>query len=67
MNNRPLNGSPVDASWTLCVLRRYVDAAPDAERELPRTAGELPAIALFGFLALGAAVGARALRRRMVV
>ena len=43
------------------------DTAADTERELPRTAGELPTIALFGFLALGAAAGARALRRRMVV
>jgi hypothetical protein len=43
------------------------DAAADTARELPRTAGELPLVAVFGFLALGAAAGARALRRRMIV
>jgi hypothetical protein len=43
------------------------DAAADTERELPRTAGELPTIALLGFLALGAAAGARALRRCVVI
>jgi hypothetical protein len=42
-------------------------AAADAHRELPHTAGELPLVALLGFLALGAAVGTRALRRRMIV
>jgi hypothetical protein len=43
------------------------DAAANAERELPRTAGALPMIALFGFAALGVAAGTRALRRRMMV
>jgi hypothetical protein len=43
-------------------------AAPaDAPRELPSTASELPLVGVLGFLALGAAFGARALRRRMVV
>ena len=42
-------------------------AATDAARELPRTASELPLIGLVGLLALGAAVGARALRRRLIV
>jgi hypothetical protein len=41
-------------------------AADAAATELPRTAGELPMVALVGFLALGAAIGARALRRRAV-
>lgn len=43
-------------------------AAPAAaDSELPKTAGELPMVTLLGFLALGAALGARALRRRMMV
>jgi hypothetical protein len=42
-------------------------AATDAPRELPATASELPLVGVLGFLALGAAFGARALRRRMVV
>jgi hypothetical protein len=43
-------------------------AAPaDSPRELPRTAGELPFVTMLGFLALGAAAGVRALRRRMIV
>ena len=44
------------------------DAASAAgPRELPATASELPLIGVLGVLALGAAFGARALRRRMVV
>jgi hypothetical protein len=42
-------------------------APADSGRELPRTAGELPLVALMGFIALGAAAGARALRRRMML
>jgi hypothetical protein len=37
-------------------------AAPATDSELPRTASELPLIVLMGFLALGAAIGFRALR-----
>ena len=42
-------------------------ATTEAPRELPATASELPLVGVLGFLALGAALGARALRRRMVV
>jgi hypothetical protein len=42
-------------------------AAADNHRELPKTAGELPLVAMLGFLALGAAFGVRSLRRRMMV
>jgi hypothetical protein len=42
-------------------------APADSPRELPRTAGELPLVTVLGFLALGAAAGVRALRRRMIV
>lgn len=38
-----------------------------AERELPRTASELPMVAFLGFLALGAALVVRGLRRRLIV
>jgi hypothetical protein len=41
--------------------------APAAERELPRTAGELPLVVFLGFAALLAAFGARALRRRVMM
>jgi hypothetical protein len=41
--------------------------APARDGELPRTASELPLVGLLGFLALGAAFGARALRRRLIV
>lgn len=40
------------------------DAAGD--RELPRTASRLPLVGLVGFLALGGALGAHLLRRRLV-
>lgn len=43
-------------------------AAPaDSARELPKTASGLPLVALFGCLALAAALGLRAYRRRLVV
>lgn len=42
------------------------DTAASA-RELPRTASELPLIGLLGFMALAAAFGARALRRRVTM
>jgi hypothetical protein len=38
-----------------------------APRELPRTASGMPLVGLVGFLALGAAFGVRALRRRVLV
>jgi hypothetical protein len=38
-----------------------------SERELPRTASDLPLIALLGFLALGGALAVRGLRRRLIV
>jgi hypothetical protein len=43
------------------------DAAPTDGRELPRTASELPFVALTGVLALGAFLGMRAFRRRVLV
>ena len=42
-------------------------AAADNPRELPKTAGELPLVAMLGFLALAAAFGVRALRARMTL
>jgi hypothetical protein len=42
-------------------------AAADAPGELPRTASSLPLAGMLGVLALGAAFGVRALRRRLVV
>jgi hypothetical protein len=42
-------------------------AAADRDRELPKTAGELPLVTMLGVLALGAAFSARALRRRMTL
>jgi hypothetical protein len=41
--------------------------AAAADRELPSTASELPLAVLFGFMALAAAFGARALRRRVTL
>jgi hypothetical protein len=37
------------------------------ERELPRTASDLPVVAFLGFLALGGALAVRGLRRRLIV
>ena len=42
-------------------------AAADAARELPKTASQLPLVGVLGFLALGAAFGVRAYRRRLIV
>lgn len=43
-------------------------AAADAPRgELPKTASQLPLVGVLGFLALGAAFGVRAYRRRLIV
>jgi hypothetical protein len=42
-------------------------ASADAPSELPRTASELPLIGVLGFLALGAGLGVRAYRRRLLV
>jgi hypothetical protein len=44
-----------------------VSGAPARDGELPRTASELPLVGLLGFLALGAAFGARALRRHLTI
>ena len=41
--------------------------AASADRELPKTAGELPLLVVLGFLALGAAFAVRALRGRLTV
>jgi pyruvate/2-oxoglutarate dehydrogenase complex dihydrolipoamide acyltransferase (E2) component len=46
---------------------RSASAPAAPARELPKTAGELPLVTVLGFLALGAAIGVRALRRSMVV
>ena len=46
---------------------RAAEMRSDAARELPRTASKLPLVTLFGFIALGAYFGARALRRGMIV
>jgi hypothetical protein len=46
---------------------RSASIPADSSRELPRTASELPVVALAGFLALGAFAGVRAIRRRTLV
>ena len=68
----PMTGSTAAQSQPTGTSGRDV-ATPDradadaSARELPRTASQLPLVGLVGFLALGAAVGARALRRRLIV
>jgi LPXTG-motif cell wall-anchored protein len=43
------------------------DAGRNARRELPRTGSEMPLVGLLGLLALGAGLGVRVLRQRVLV
>lgn len=59
--------SSADARPTGTSGRDDVDTAQGSARELPRTAGNSMTAAVLGFIALGAALGVRLMRRHVIV
>lgn len=63
----PMTGAASSEPRPTGTSGRAADMPSDSPRELPRTASSMPLVGVLGFLALGAALGARALRRRLMV